>query len=199
MYQTFEWYSPSDPHSNHCFWKEVTADLHYLKDLGVTMIWLPPACKAGNPQGNGYDIYDLWDLGEFDWKGQQPTKWGSKKELVALCAKAKELGVGTIFDAVLSHRCAADESEDMKAVKVHDKDRTKEIEKPKDITAWTKFDFPARNGMYSQLKLRREHFNATDWDHKGKERAIFKLCDEKGVPKKWTEDVDKEYGNFDYL
>jgi hypothetical protein len=27
--------------------------------------------------GNGYDIYDLYDLGEFDQKGAVPTKWGT--------------------------------------------------------------------------------------------------------------------------
>lgn len=82
------------------------------------MLWLPPGCKAGNPKGNGYDIYDLWDLGEFDWKGQRPTKWGCKEELEALCAEARRLEVGVLWDAVLNHRVAADFSEELHGIKV---------------------------------------------------------------------------------
>jgi hypothetical protein len=74
---------------------------HYVltKALGI-----PPACKASSPSGNGYDIYDLYDLGEFDQKGSVGSKWGTKKELVELCNKANEVGVGIYFDAVLNHK-----------------------------------------------------------------------------------------------
>lgn len=65
---------------------------------------IPPACKASSQSGNGYDIYDLYDLGEFDQKGGVGTKWGTKKELVDLCKKANEIGVGIYFDAVLNHK-----------------------------------------------------------------------------------------------
>ncbi len=76
------------------------------------------ACKAANPEGTGYDIYDLYDLGEFDQKGATRTKWGSKAELQALTKKAKELGVGIYFDAVLNHKAGADRKEKCRVVKV---------------------------------------------------------------------------------
>jgi glycosidase len=121
MYQSFEWYTPSDPHSNSHY-GYLISKLTTLERLGVSTLWLPPGCKAGNPKGNGYDIYDLWDLGEFDWKGQRPTKWGSREELDQLCRTAKDRGIGLLWDAVLSHRSAADWAEEVKAVEVDDKD-----------------------------------------------------------------------------
>ena len=33
--------------------------------------------KADSPDGNGYGIYDLFDLGEFDQKGSVATKWSA--------------------------------------------------------------------------------------------------------------------------
>lgn len=65
------------------------------------------ACKGANQEGTGYDIYDLYDLGEFDQKGGKATKWGTKEELLSLTKKAKELGVGIMFDAVLNHVSAS--------------------------------------------------------------------------------------------
>jgi alpha-amylase len=78
-------------------------------------------------------------------------------------------------------------------------DRRIEIGKPQAMTVWTGFDFPARQGKYSDFKLRHEHFNGIDWDDKQKQRGVYKFCDEQGNAKSWSEDVDPEFGNFDYL
>lgn len=67
---------------------------------------------------NGYDIYDAYDLGEFDQKGTIPTKWGTKQELVNLAVECKEQGVGLIWDAILNHRAFADTTETVKVVEV---------------------------------------------------------------------------------
>jgi alpha-amylase len=195
MYQAFEWYTPSDPHTpNHSHWSYLRTQLPHLSALGISTLWLPPGCKAGNPHGNGYDIYDLWDLGEFDWKGQRPTKWGSKEELVSLCRAAREHRIGVIWDAVLNHRSSADFCEEVLAVPVSAQDRTKEIGREREILAWTRFDFPARKGRYSGLRLTKEDFNAIDWDDKRKERGIFRWSD-----RRWASDVDGELGNYDFL
>lgn len=71
-----------------------------------------------NSSGNGYDIYDLYDLGEFDQKGSRTTKWGSRRELEDLVEEAKSLGVGVYWDAVLNHKAGADYPERFQAVKV---------------------------------------------------------------------------------
>jgi alpha-amylase len=81
------------------------------------MIWLPPGSKAAHATGNGYDAYDLWDLGEFDQKGTRRTKWGTKEELLELSRVAKQHGIGLMWDAVLNHKAAADGVEDVMAVK----------------------------------------------------------------------------------
>ena len=89
-----------------------------LKVLGIDKVWIPPGCKAGWRDSNGYDIYDLYDLGEFDWKGSRATKWGTKEELVEMTKAADDCGIGILWDAVLNHRAAADYTESCQAVKV---------------------------------------------------------------------------------
>lgn len=41
----------------------------------------------------GYDIYDLYDLGEFDQKGSRATRWGSKEDLQSLITSARDKSV----------------------------------------------------------------------------------------------------------
>ena len=119
MFQGFEWYTHPTAMASH--WKRLTIALPILQSIGIDTIWLPPGCKASSPKGNGYDIYDLYDLGEFDQKGSRATKWGTKEELVELCQTAKRLGVGVIWDAVLNHKAAADGRERCQAVQVSEK------------------------------------------------------------------------------
>ena len=124
MLQGFEWHTLSTPpehhetHSPTSHYARLARVLPSLADLGVTSLWLPPGCKAYNPQGNGYDIYDLFDLGEFDQKGARSTKWGSREELNDLLAKGRECGVEMIWDAVLNHKGGADGTEECWAVEV---------------------------------------------------------------------------------
>ena len=114
MMQAFEWYAPAD--QRH--WQRLYKALPDLKAIGIDNIWIPPGCKAMSPSGNGYDIYDLYDLGEFDQKGSRATKWGTKEELQAFAARARSLGIGLYWDAVLNHKAAADHPEECIAVKV---------------------------------------------------------------------------------
>lgn len=108
-------------------------------------------------------------MGEFDQKGAVKTKWGTKEELQSLTKKAKELGVGIYFDAVLNHKAGADRKEKCRVVKVRndqsgisirwltavtqvdENDRNKEIGEPYEIEAWLGFDFPGRKGKYSEM------------------------------------------------
>ena len=124
LLQTFEWHTPSTPPAPH---ETQSQSSHYARlvsripsfaTLGVTSIWLPPGCKANNPQGNGYDCYDLWDLGEFDQKWTRSTKWGSREELDDLLQKAREMGMEVVWDAVLNHKTAGDRTDVAWAVEV---------------------------------------------------------------------------------
>lgn len=85
---------------------------------GIDNLWIPPGCKASSPSGNGYDVYDLYDLGEFDAKGSVGTKWGTRQELLDLVNKANEIGLGIYWDAVLNHKAGADSTEKCRAVEV---------------------------------------------------------------------------------
>ena len=115
--EAFEWHVPAD--RRH--WTRLKLALPKLKAIGVDMIHLPPGCKGMDPAGSGYDIYDLYDLGEFDQKGAIPTKWGTKEELEDLICQARELGMHVLWDAVLNHKAGADFAERFKAVKVDPK------------------------------------------------------------------------------
>lgn len=101
--QAFEWYTEG----NGAHWKKLASKTDELADIGVTAMWLPPPTKASAPESVGYDIYDLYDLGEFDQKGGCPTKYGTKEELLALTKIAKEKGIVSYIDAVLNHRYVA--------------------------------------------------------------------------------------------
>ncbi|KIW63530.1 hypothetical protein, variant [Phialophora macrospora] len=192
MLQFFEWYVPAD----HKHWQRLLQALPELKKIGIDNIWIPPACKASTPEGNGYDIYDLYDLGEFNAKGSVGTKWGTKEELLQVCKKTDELGIGLYFDAVLNHKAGADSWETTKVVKVDPNDRTHDISGPYDIDAWVGFDFPGRGDRYSNQKYHWYHFSATDYDQRTKETAIYRIL---GENKHFATDVDNERGNYDFL
>src|SRR5450432_358905 len=53
-----------------------------LSKAGFSAIWLPQPAKGGaGAKSMGYDIYDHYDLGEFDQKGSVATHFGTKAEL----------------------------------------------------------------------------------------------------------------------
>ena len=112
--QGFEWHVPAD----HRHWKRLRMAMPSLRDVGVDNIWIPPGCKAMDPSGVGYDLYDLWDLGEFHQKGSRPTRWGSKEDLLEMMHAAQEAGIGIYWDTVLNHKAGADKTESFQAIKV---------------------------------------------------------------------------------
>ncbi|KAF2692144.1 glycoside hydrolase family 13 protein [Lentithecium fluviatile CBS 122367] len=192
LFEAFEWHSPAD----HKHWQRLRRALPSLSAIGITDLWLPPGSKAKDAESNGYDIYDAWDLGEFDQKGTVPTKWGTKMDLMNLAADCKHHGLGLVWDAILNHRSFADATETVRVVEVDPKDRRVDITEPFDIAAWTRFDFAARKGRYSTLKFNKSHFNGTDWDQRTEKRAIYRFVEE---GKNWAQDVGKLQGNADYL
>lgn len=192
MLQAFEWYMPDD--GNH--FNYLKEQLDFLKNIGITSIWLPPFCKATGTNDVGYGIYDLFDLGEFDQKGSVRTKYGTKEQLHELINKAHELGISIYADAVLNHKAGADETEKFMAVKVDSNNRTDELEEAREIEAWTKFTFPGRQGKYSEFQWNHNHFSGVDYDQLSGDNGIYKIL---GDNKGWSWSVASEKGNFDYL
>ncbi|RYZ32862.1 MAG: hypothetical protein EOP49_36870 [Sphingobacteriales bacterium] len=148
LIQFFEWYCKGGGrHWNH--FKEQT---NYLLSLGITAAWLPPAYKGTRGAlSEGYDVYDIYDLGEFDQKGSIPTKYGSKKEYCEAVAKAREAGLKVYVDVVLNHMGGAEEAEKVTVRKVDPKNRLKFTSDKFEIEAYTKFTFPGRAGKYSDF------------------------------------------------
>lgn len=192
LFQGFEWYLPGDG----TYYEDLQKKLVDLKRIGVTAVWLPPVCKATSTEDTGYGIYDLYDLGEFDQKGSIRTKYGTKEELHGLIDAIHQEGMQVYADVVLNHKAAADFEEEFEAVKVDSQDRTKELEGPRTIKAWTGFDFPGRQGKYSEFTWHHHHFSGVDLDTLTGEQGIFRIL---GENKGWNWGVSHDYGNFDYL
>lgn len=191
MMQGFEWYVPAD--QKH--WRRLAKHVPQLKRWGVDNIWVPPGCKGSSKEGNGYDIYDLYDLGEFDQKGSVATKWGSKEELLQLVETAGKHDVGLYWDAVLNHKFAADHKEKCLAQEVDPDNRTQSVSDVYEIQAWVGYDFRGRGNKYSKQKYHWYHFSGVDFNAKNEKSAIYKIVGDK--TKDWADagDVDDEKGN----
>jgi alpha-amylase len=194
MLQCFHWYLPGDGN----LWKQIKNDAPHFKELGFTAIWLPPAFKAASGgYSTGYDVYDLYDLGEFDQKGSVRTKYGTKQEYLEAIAAIHANGMQAIVDIVLNHKAGGDEIERIKVVKVNFDNRTEDISDPFDIDAYTKFTFPGRQKKYSAFEWNSSCFTGIDYAHDLNEDAIFRIVKE-GISS-WQEMIDNEKGNYDYL
>ena len=71
----------------------IISKLHYLKELGVDVIWLSPVYPSPG-YDNGYDI--------SDYKGINP-EFGTMEDMEKLISRAKRLGIKIIMDLVINH------------------------------------------------------------------------------------------------
>jgi len=194
IFQAFHWYYPNDG----SLWKKIKEEAPRLSELGFTAIWLPPAFKGTNGiYSIGYDIYDLYDLGEFDQKNSVRTKYGTKDEYIDAVRAIHAAGMQVYVDIVLNHKAGADEAELIKVKKVDPENRNEFISEPFDIEAYTKFTFPGRKGKYSPFIWDYRCFTGVDYDNKTKETAVYSILNDYGEG--WEEVVDDEKGNYDYL
>lgn len=75
LLQYFHWYYPDGGQ----LWPELAERAGGLNDIGINMVWLPPAYKgASGGYSVGYDSYDLFDLGEFDQREPSPPNTAIK-------------------------------------------------------------------------------------------------------------------------
>ena len=191
MMQYFQWNLPED--SLH--WKRCIDNAEELADTGINMVWLPPAYKgASGTKSTGYDVYDMYDLGEFEQKGTIPTKYGTKEEYLNAIQVMQSKGIKVLVDIVLNHMTGADATEEVMADINCDNNRHHDLAQNQMITAWTKFEFAGRGGKYSDFKWNYTHFTGTDWDESKKQKGIYNF---RG--KQWKHDTDLEKCNYDYL
>ena len=71
----------------------ITEKLDYLKNLGITLIWVCPIFKSPMDD-NGYDISDYYDVN---------PEFGTKEDLEKLVAEAEKRGIKVILDLVINH------------------------------------------------------------------------------------------------
>lgn len=71
----------------------IVEKLDYLKELGITMIWLCPIYKSPMAD-NGYDISDYYDINE---------EFGTMADFDYLVAEAKKRNIKIMMDLVLNH------------------------------------------------------------------------------------------------
>ena len=194
MIQFFHWYTPGDG----SWWNTVAKCATYLAEIGITAVWLPPAYKgAGGGYSVGYDVYDLYDLGEFDQKSTIRTKYGTRDEYQQAVKALHDAGLQVIVDIVMNHKGGGDETENITVVKVNPENRNEAISEPYEIEAFTKFYFPGRGNKYSNFIWDHQCFSGVDYDNRTGEKAIFNIRQEWGND--WEEMIDDEKGNYDYL
>ena len=73
--------------------KGITEKLPYLKELGVTAVWICPFFKSPM-KDNGYDISDYYDVN---------PEFGTIEDADGLIRCANENGIKIIMDMVINH------------------------------------------------------------------------------------------------
>jgi len=193
MMQYFHWYYNRDG----SLWKKVRKEAPYLASIGINAVWLPPAYKGtGGKMSIGYDVYDLYDLGEFDSKGSVRTKYGTRKEYLDAIEELHKHNIQVYVDIVLNHLGGADETELIDVVEVNQDNRNEVVSEPHKIEAYTRFTYPARKGKHSTFTWNHECFTGVDYDHGNQRNGIFKILNHFND---WEEMVTDEKGNYDYL
>src|SRR5947209_13043805 len=194
MMQYFHWYYPNDG----SLWKKLKKEAPMLAVLGINAVWLPPAYKGTSGANSvGYDVYDLYDLGEFDSKGSTRTKYGTREEYLSAIEALHREKIQVYVDIVANHLGGGDETEMVKVLSMNPEKRDEDISETYDIEAFTKFIYPSRKGKYSEFQWNHTCFSGVDYDHLRKESGIFNILNEHGAD--WEEMVTDEMGNYDYL
>ena len=139
-------------------------------------------------------VYDVYDLGEFDQKGTIKTKYGSKDEYLNCIQVLNQNGIEAYADIVLNHKMGADMLQTIPASKVDWGNHNEIISGKEIVRVATKFTFPGRKKKYSDFEWNWTDFDGIDYNDSTKEHAIFKFQD-----KNWSDAVDEEFGNYDYL
>lgn len=111
MMQAFYWDAPVKEDKRGEWWNYLREKVPQLASSGFSSLWLPPISKAADPNSNGYDPYDYFDLGDIDQKGSVKTLYGNRAELENLIHALHENGMSAIGDMVINHNSGADEEE----------------------------------------------------------------------------------------
>src|SRR6185437_4820388 len=98
--------APGDPQSPHAPWwyDWIAENALALRGAGFTAILFPPVCKTQSgdaPTGDGYGVYDQYDLGSKPQCGSVPTRFGDRERLQRAVAVAHACGLDVYVDVVM--------------------------------------------------------------------------------------------------
>jgi len=186
-FQFFHWFLDKDDsyQNKKPLWVFLKEEADHLREIGIDAVWIPPAYKAFEGDwSTGYDVYDHFDLGEFDARKSIRTKYGTKEELhdaINALHGYKKSGSGALVkddnkkyiqvygDIVLNHRAGGDIEDDFwQAVRVEKENRSHERWEEGfesgliEVRAYTKFTFPDRGNKYSKFQWNVRHFDSVD-------------------------------------
>lgn len=191
MMQYFEWNLPNDGQ----FWNKLKEDAPHLEEMGVTAVWIPPACKGKEQNDVGYGTYDLFDLGEFDQKNTVRTKYGTRQELQEAIKALHEHHVGVYLDAVMNHKAGQTIRKNSWPRKWTSRTATRKLRMPTRLKAGPASTFPA-----AETNIPTSNGTGTTSPERtmthARKNLHFKIM---GDGKSWSEGVDEENGNYDYL
>jgi alpha-amylase len=144
----------------------------------------------------GYGVYDLFDLGEFNQKGSQRTKYGTKQQYLDAIAALHKSQIQIYADVVINHKIGADTAEIFKATPYPQNNRLNPKGWWQEIKSYTNFNFPGRQGKYSQFEWHWWHFDGVDYnEYNQDDRGTVYLIE----GKIFDDYVALENGNFAYL
>lgn len=113
MMEAFYWDCPAQELKAGRWWAFITETLPGLKQAGFSALWLPPASKGASQTSMGYDLYDYYDLGDYEQKGGSSTFFGSRRDLDILIKGAHASPAIQVYaDLVLNHNSGADAQEE---------------------------------------------------------------------------------------
>ena len=154
MLQGFYWDTPiSTGSSNQTWWQVLGSKASEFSQAGFTAVWLPPAYKGWNPNQSpaamdeGYGVYDRYDLGEFNQKGSVATRYGTLAQLQSCISSLHGQGLQVYEDMVMNHLNGADAPE------------TITMTDGSTQSLYTRFNYAARNGAYSNYTWQWHNFN----------------------------------------
>jgi hypothetical protein len=102
LMQGWYWEYPKSPTTGTNWAVTLENKANQMADDGFTHIWLPPLSRASfGGYSNGYDVKDLFDIGEH---GLSATGFGNRSEIDALIATLHARGVDAVADVIYNHR-----------------------------------------------------------------------------------------------
>lgn len=152
----------------------ITSKLDYIKELGVSVIWLCPVYKSPNDD-NGYDIADYYDIMD---------EFGTLEDFNTLLSEAHKRGLRLIMDLVVNH--TSDENKwfvESRSSKDNDKRdyyiwrKGKDGKEPND---WTSFFTPSawqydeKTGEY-YLHLFSKKQPDLNWENEKVRNEVYRL------------------------